>query len=158
MDDHQTYFQGSFVQNRTEMKFFLIFEQNHGLPSLKKGCKINIFLSTKTCFLTGWSTNFILRPLSQNKQRGSYHFWPKSFEIHIFIIQEDLFSQLVDQFTSLLADCMTYWYTFLITAQLGYRRIDWISKWFFTLTLFTNWMNDLSWLYGSWWIAWLCYM
>ena len=132
MDDHQTYFQGSFVQNRTEMKFFLIFEQNHGLPSLKKGCKINIFLSTKTCFLTGWSTNFILRPLSQNKQRGNYHFWPKSFEIHIFIIQEGLFSQLVDQFTSLLADCMTYWYTFLITAQLGYRRIDWISKWFLT--------------------------
>ena len=158
MDDHQTYFQGSFVQNRTEMKFFLIFEQNHGLPSLKKGCKINIFFSTKTCFLTGWSTNFILRPLSQNKQRGNYHFWPKSFEIHIFIIQEALFSQLVDQFTSLLADCMTYWYTFLITAQLGYRRIDWISKWFLTLTLFTNWMNDLSWLYGSWWIAWLCYM
>ena len=158
MDDHQTYFQGSFVQNRTEMNFFLIFEQNHGLPSLKKGCKINIFLSTKTCFLTGWSTNFILRPLSQNKQRGNYHFWPKSFEIHIFIIQEALFSQLVDQFTSLLADCMTYWYTFLITAQLGYRRIDWISKWFLTLTLFTNWMNDLSWLYGSWWIAWLCYM
>ena len=158
MDDHQTYFQGSFVQNRTEMKFFPIFEQNHGLPSLKKGCKINIFLSTKTCFLTGWSTNFILRPLSQNKQRGNYHFWPKSFEIHIFIIQEALFSQLVDQFISLLADFMTYWFTFLITAQLGYRRIDWISKWFLTLTLFTNWMNDLSGLYGSWWIAWLCYM
>ena len=68
MDDHQTYFQGSFFQNRTEMKFFLIFEQNHGLPSLKKGCKINIFLSTKTCFLTGWSTNFILRPLIVPKQ------------------------------------------------------------------------------------------
>ena len=141
------------------MKMFPIFEQNLGLTPLKQfqyvHCVKSIsFSSRKVCFLTGWSKNIISRPiLSKNKRRGNYDFWPKSCEIHIFIVREGLFSSW-----TLLADCMTYWYTFLITAQLGYRLIDLISKWFLTLTLFTNWMNSFSWLYGSWWIAWLCYM
>ena len=67
-------------------EFFTIFEQNHGLtPSICPLYKIDIFSSRKDCFLTGWSTNIISRPiLSKNKQRGNFDIWSKSREIHIF--------------------------------------------------------------------------
>ena len=152
------FFKAHFVQ-RTKSGIFNFWRKSYDcLTTLKKfsiATTWNPYLySLGGRLLTRWSSDIISRPiLSKNKRRGNYNFWPKSCEIHIFIVREGLFSSW-----TLLADCMTYWYTFLSTAQLGYRLIDWISKWFLTLTLFTNWMNDLSWLYGSWWIAWLCYM
>ena len=76
-------FQGSFVQNRTEIKIFPIFEQNHGLTPLKQSqyvhCVKSIFFSSrKALFLTGWSANIISRPsLSKNNQRGKFQFLTK---------------------------------------------------------------------------------
>ena len=62
---------------------------------------------------------------------------------------------------------VTGWPIYLVTCWL-HDILIYLSNWdidvlteylsdLLTLTLFTacNWINDLSWLYGSWWIAWL---
>ena len=134
-------------------------------------CKMNIYIffsSSKAFFRTGLSAIIASRPiLFKNNQRKI----PNFDQNHGLIpLKKSSMATMWNPYFYSPGGLVfeTSWSIYLVTCWLHDISM-YLSNWdidvlteylsnLLTLTLFTvcNWINDLSWLYGSWWIAWLC--